>query len=254
MKPILIQIGSIPIYSFGVMLVVAFFICCWIVNLELRRKGLDHQVKADSLVISVLLGGLVGARGYYILENFTEFLRAPFEIFSGGGLVWYGGVLGGVVALTYVVHRKKLNWLQTADVLAPALALGYGIGRIGCLLAGDGDYGKPSDLPWAMAFPDGIVPTTIPVHPTPVYEAMLMTAVFLVLWRLRKKMHPAGFLFGLYLVLASLERFSIEFLRLNPILAFHLTMAQFISIMSLSFGFILLLNCTKDPSFRQTNL
>lgn len=240
MKPILIQIGSIPIYSFGVMIVAAFFICCWIVRLELRRKGLDHQVKADSLVISILLGGLAGARGYYIVENFTEFLNAPFEIFSGGGLVWYGGLLGGIAALTYVVYRRKLNWLQTADILAPALALGYGIGRIGCLLAGDGDYGKPSNLPWAMAFPEGVVPTTIPVHPTPIYETLIMTVVFFLLWNLRKKITRDGIIFGLYLVLASVERFLIEFWRINPVVVWNLTMAQILSLVLAAVGLILI--------------
>jgi phosphatidylglycerol:prolipoprotein diacylglycerol transferase len=240
MKPILIEIGAIPIYSFGVMIVAAFFLCSWIVTLELRRKGLDRQVKADSLVISVLLGGLIGARGYYILENFSEFLSAPFEIFSGGGLVWYGGVLGGVAALTYVVWKKKLNWLQTADILAPALALGYAIGRIGCLLAGDGDYGKPSNLPWAMAFPEGIVPTTVPVHPTPIYEFLMMTAVFIVLWGMRKKVQKDGFIFGLYLILAGIERFLIEFLRINPVVAWNLTIAQVISLALSIIGWILI--------------
>ena len=240
MKPVLIRIGSVPIYSFGVMIVVAFFVCCWIVGLELRRKDLDHRLKADSLVMSVLLGGLVGARGYYILENFSEFLSAPFEIFSGGGLVWYGGVLGGIAALTYVVWKKKLNWLQTADILAPALALGYAIGRIGCLLAGDGDYGKPSNLPWAMAFPEGIVPTTTPVHPTPIYEFIIMTAVFSILWSMRKKVQKDGAIFGLYLILAGSERFLIEFLRLNPVVAWNLTMAQITSLVIAVLGLTLI--------------
>ncbi len=242
MKPVLIQIGSIPVYSFGVMIVAAFFICCWIVNLELRRKGLDHQVEADSLVISVLIGGLIGARGYYILENFTEFLSAPFEIFSGGGLVWYGGVLGGVVALTYVLQRKKLNWLQVADILAPALALGYAIGRIGCLLAGDGDYGKPSNLPWAMAFPEGIVPTTVPVHPTPIYETLIMLMIFFILWSMRKKIIRNGIIFGFYLILASTERFFIEYLRVNPVIIWNLTMAQIISLGAAAIGLFLIAN------------
>lgn len=239
MKPVLIKIGAIPIYSFGVMIVAAFFLCCWIVNLELRRRGLDQQVKADSLVGSVLLGGLVGARLNYILENFEEFLSAPFEIFAGGGLVWYGGLLGGIVALTYVVHRRKLNWLQIADVLAPTLALGYAVGRIGCLLAGDGDYGKPSNLPWAMAFPEGIVPTTTPVHPTPIYETIIMTVVFFILWGIRKKISKDGVIFGFYLILASAERFLIEFVRINPIVVWNLTMAQIVSLVLVAVGWIL---------------
>lgn len=240
MRPVLMRIGPLPIYSFGFMIVMAFFVCCWIVSLELHRKGLNHQAKADSLVISVLLGGLIGARGYYILENFTEFLRAPFEIFSGGGLVWYGGVLGGVAVFTYRVRKKKLIWLQLADILAPALALGYAIGRVGCLLAGDGDYGKPSNLPWAMAFPDGIVPTTVPVHPTPIYEFLMMTAVFIFLWAMRKKVRNDGIIFGLYLALAGTERFLIEFLRINPVVALNLTAAQIISVILAALGLILI--------------
>lgn len=238
MKPVLIKIGAIPIYSFGVMIVVAFFICCWIVSLELHRKGLDQQMRADSLVGGVLFGGLVGARLNYILENFGKFLSSPLEIFTGGGLIWYGGLLGGIAVLTYIVYRKKLSWLQTADILAPALALGYAVGRIGCLLAGDGDYGKPSNLPWAMAFPEGIVPTTIPVHPTPLYEFFLMAVVFVVLCAIRKTVHKNGIIFGLYLVLAGAERFLIEFLRINPIVAWNLTTAQIVSLVLVVVGLI----------------
>ncbi len=139
-----------------------------------------------------------------------------------------------------MVHRRKLNWFQTADVLAPALALGYGIGRIGCLLAGDGDYGKPSHLPWAMAFPEGIVPTTIPVHPTPIYETLIMAMIFFILWILRKKINRNGTLFGLYLILASVERFLMEYLRINPVIVWNLTMAQIISLVLAVAGLILI--------------
>ena len=189
------------------------------------------------MTTAILLGGLLGAKVNYILLNFKYFLDDPWaSLFSGGGLVWYGGFIGGLAAFSCVVLKRRLRWLQLADAVAPALAIGYAIGRIGCLLSGDGDYGKPSDLPWAMAFPNGTVPTLAPVHPTPIYEALIMAGVCFVLLKLGRRNLSEGKVFCIYLVLAGTERFLIEFWRINPVVASGLTMAQCISIAVIAFG------------------
>ncbi len=237
MYPELFSIGPLTIYSFGVMVVVAFFCGNWLIALELKRLGLEKKIRADALTTGILLGGLLGAKVYYILLNFKYFLDDPWSsIFSGGGLVWYGGFIGAIFVFTYIVNKKKLRWLQLADAVAPALALGYAIGRIGCLLSGDGDYGKPSDLPWAMAFPNGTVPTLVPVHPTPIYETFIMSVVCLILIKVGRRNLPAGTVFWTYLVLAGTERLIIEFWRINPVVALGLTMAQFMSIAVITVG------------------
>ena len=237
MYPELFSIGPLTIYSFGVMVVIAFFCGNWLIALELKRLGLEKRIRADSLTTAILLGGLLGAKANYILLNFGYFLDDPWSsLFSGGGLVWYGGFIGGLAAFSYVVLKRRLRWLQLADAVAPALALGYAIGRIGCLLSGDGDYGKPSDLPWAMAFPNGTVPTLVPVHPTPIYEALIMAGFCLILLKIARGNLRPGVVFCFYLVLAGTERFMIEFWRINPVVALGLTMAQFMSIASITVG------------------
>ena len=176
------------------------------------------------------VGGLVGARLNFLLDNWDDVSDDLLgNLFSGSGLVWYGGAIGGAIGvLLWARWRGMLN-LTLLDVCAPALALGYAIGRIGCQLAGDGDYGQPWDGPWAMAYPDGTVPTTEEVHPTPIYEALAMGAVAYLLWRLRAAFRP-GVLFALYLVLAGAERFLVEFVRRNEDVALGLTQAQLLSV------------------------
>ena len=147
------------------------------------------------------------------------------SIFSGEGLVWYGGAIGGALAVFAWAWWRGFLSLALLDLCAPALALGYAIGRIGCQLSGDGDYGKASDLPWAMSYPDGTVPTDERVHPTPVYETLAMGLVAWVLWRWRDRFRP-GMLFALYLVLAGLERFLVEFVRRNDEVVAGLTTPQ----------------------------
>jgi phosphatidylglycerol:prolipoprotein diacylglycerol transferase len=156
-------------------------------------------------------------------------------VFSGSGLVFYGGAIGGAIAvLGWARHRGFLE-ARTFDMGAAPLAAGYAIGRIGCQLAGDGDYGIPWDGPWAMAYPHGTVPTTVPVHPTPVYETLVMGAVTILLWRWRHRFRP-GTLFALWAVLAGIERFLIEFIRRNDEVVAGLTQPQLISIVMVIAG------------------
>jgi phosphatidylglycerol:prolipoprotein diacylglycerol transferase len=177
----------------------------------------------------------LGARLLFIVEEWRSFLEAPLDfILTGAGFTWYGGVAGGLLAATWVVRRRDIPWLKAADICAPALALAYGIGRIGCQIAGDGDWGPVSSVPWAMAYPNAIIgwhyPPGVRVHPTPVYETIQSLTIFAILWQQRKKEHPDGFIFWLYLVLSGLARFVTEFWRINPVVGFGLTEAQWIGL------------------------
>jgi phosphatidylglycerol:prolipoprotein diacylglycerol transferase len=185
---------------------------------------------AYEVVFAALLGGLVGARIDYLIQNWDKVSNDVLgSLFSGSGLVWLGGVIGGAIGVLLWARWRGFLGLVLLDVCSVPLALGYAIGRIGCQLSGDGDYGERSDLPWAMSYPDGTVPTTQKVHPTPVYETLAMGLVAVVLWQLRDRLRP-GLLFALWLVLSGMERFLVEFIRRNDPIALGLTLPQFISL------------------------
>jgi phosphatidylglycerol:prolipoprotein diacylglycerol transferase len=190
---------------------------------------------------AALAGGVIGSRVYFVIQNYDEVKHDLLgKLFSGSGLVWYGGVIGGTIGvLLWAWWRNYLN-LGLLDLAAPALAIGYAIGRCGCQLSGDGDYGKAWDGPWAMSYPDGTKPIDTPVHPTPVYETLAMGLVALVLWRLRNRL-TNGLLFALYLLLAGTERFLVEFLRRNDDAALGLTLAQLLSLGMIIAGAVWLL-------------
>jgi phosphatidylglycerol:prolipoprotein diacylglycerol transferase len=212
-----INLFGLTIQSFGLCLGAAFLVAGWLA--AKRLKELDRNVDFSyEMVFAALVGGIVGAKLWYIAEN-----GGP--LFSGTGLVFYGGLLGGAIAvLGWAKWRGTLD-AMLVDAVAPGLAAAYAIGRIGCQLAGDGDYGKPWDGPWAMAYPDGTVPTTETVHPTPVYETLVMGGVAWYLWHIRDRVRPGG-LFALYLVLSGAERFLVEFLRRNDRVVVGLTVPQ----------------------------
>jgi phosphatidylglycerol:prolipoprotein diacylglycerol transferase len=227
--PVLLRIGPIKIYSFGLMAALAFLAGRWILLKGLERRGIPPQ-QGDAYSWATLVGGIVGAHLYYIVEHWEEVRADPLgSLFSGSGLVWYGGLIGGVVAGLLVVAWKKHRLALVADAFGPTLTIVYALGRVGCFLAGDGDYGPPSDLPWAMAFPNGTVPTTERVHPTPLYEVLAILGVFLLLRRLERREPKPGTVFWAYILLAGLERFLAEFVRRTPEVALGLTMAQWIS-------------------------
>src|SRR5919199_4996440 len=209
-----LHIGGITLQTFGLMMGLAFVVAGGLV--ARRLKELDKPVDwAYEMVFAALVGGIVGARLWWVAENWSD-AKDDFvgSLFSGSGLVWYGGAIGGAICVLAWAWRRGFLNLTLLDVAAPALAAGYAIGRIGCQLAGDGDYGIPWDGPWAMAYPHGTVPTTEQVHPTPVYETISMLVVAAVLWRLRDRWRP-GTLFALYLILAGTERFLVEVIRRN---------------------------------------
>ena len=156
MYPVLFQIGPLTIYSLGVFWALGALCASWVVQVELKRYRLNPDL-ASSMVVAAAAGGLAGARLLLILEEWSSFIRSPWGfIFSGAGFSWYGGLIGGALAVTWVVQRNAIPWLKAADISAPAAALGYGIGRIGCFLAGDATWGKVTDVPWAMAFPNAV--------------------------------------------------------------------------------------------------
>lgn len=232
-----IDLFGLQLQTFGLFFALNFL--CWAALVGRRLKELGKPVDwAYELLFVSLVGGLIGARGYFLLQNYDQLDGDLLgNIFSGAGLIWYGGLVGGVVAvLIWAKVRDFLN-LQLVDMAAPALALGYAIGRIGCQISGDGDYGKESSLPWAMGYPHGAVPTEpgVTVQPTPMYETLSMGLFALVLWRLRDTFRP-GVLFGIYLVGAGLERFLVEFARRNDHVLAFLTAAQIESLVMLVLG------------------
>src|SRR5438270_1933009 len=198
-----------------------------------RLRELGHPADwAYEMIFAALVGGLVGARGYYIVQNYNLVKHDLLgSIFSGSGLVWYGGAIGGAIGVLLWAWRRRMKLLELVDLVSPALAIGYAIGRIGCQLSGDGDYGKPSSLPWAMGYPKGTVPTPpgVRVQPTPVYETAAMCLLAYMLWRLRDRVRP-GVLFALYLLLSGLERLLVEFIRRNHEVLAGLTAPQLESI------------------------
>jgi len=261
MYPILFQFGPITIYSFGVFMALAALCAAWVVHAELKRLGYNPEL-ASTIVFAAAIGGLLGARLLFIVEEWDNFLTAPLNyIFTGAGFTWYGGFFGGVAAVSWVVRKNKIPWLVGADIAAPALALAYGVGRVGCHVAGDGDWGKITDVPWGVAYTNAIVgwadpntgipyPPGVRVHPAPIYEFLLGIAVFAILWSLRGRRYAPGTIAWLYLVLAGFSRLLVEFWRINPVLAFGLTEAQWFSLALMALGVFLLATRGRSGALR----
>lgn len=253
MRPILFQLGELAVPSFWVMVCLGFVAAFWVVRSDLRRRGEDSELAYD-IILYAYVGGWVGARLFLIPTAWDIFTADPIGfLLSGSGWVWYGGVIGGLAAIWWLARQRHLSLLYLADVAAPGLAIGLAIGRIGCQLAGDGDYGVPTDLPWGMSYPNGVVPTTERVHPAPVYEMLACLAIFAYLWRRRWQSPPTGDLIGRYLILSGIERFLIELVRRNPAWLVGLTTAQWFSIGSVVLGAMLLqrTRATSVPGTRE---
>jgi phosphatidylglycerol---prolipoprotein diacylglyceryl transferase len=230
-----LHIGPLTLQTFGICFGLAFLLCGLVLARRFKEIGKPRDW-AYEMIFAGLVGGLVGARVDYLAQNWDKVSHDLLgNLFSGSGLVWLGGLAGGAVGVVIWAWRKDFLGLALLDVAAVPLALGYAIGRIGCQLSGDGDYGTKSDLPWAMAYPKGTVPTTQHVHPTPVYETVAMGTVALVLWNLRDRFRP-GVLFALYLVLAGTERLLVEFIRRNDVAALGLTLPQLLSVVMMVAG------------------
>ena len=254
MYPELLRIGNFSISSFGLMVALAFLAGYWIASLKFTRKKLDDKRLGNILLLS-MLGGIGGAKLMYIFENvpLSDFISSPFtHIFSRGGLTFYGGFIGAVLLFWILTVKNKVSFFKVMDAMAPALAIGHSIGRIGCFLVGD-DYGIKSDVPWAVAFPKGLPPTTDPVHPTQVYEVILMGLIFFVLWKLRKRNTPDGWLFSILIILAGIERFLIEFIRsTTPSPIPDLSVAQLIAIGLIVIGILKIISIKNKPASKKT--
>jgi phosphatidylglycerol:prolipoprotein diacylglycerol transferase len=248
MQPEIVVLG-VSLKTFGICFGLAFVVSGAMVTRRLKELGHPPDW-AYEMVFAALIGGLIGARGYYLINNLDEVSDdALGAVFGGSGLVWYGGLLGGAIGVLLWAWRKGMFNLELLDICAPALAMGYAVGRIGCQVSGDGDYGKATDLPWGMAYPDGIVRTTDVVHPTPIYETLAMGLGAWLLWRARDAFRP-GVLFAWYLVLVGSERFLVEFVRHNDRVVAGLTEAQIISLLTLLAGSIWLVVKARSGGLR----
>lgn len=254
MFPEILKIGPLTIYSYGLMAAIGFLLGGYLLERELARVGRKKEL-AGTIIIAAIVGGIVGSKIYFLIEN-PSLVKEDFfgTVFSGAGLVWYGGLLGGLLAVTWWIRKKGLPFLLVGDLLAPLLLMGQGMGRVGCFLAGDGCYGPPADVPWAMSFPNGVVPTIEKVHPTPLYDSLLLFSLFLILWSIRKKEFRPGTLFGLFGMLMGVERFFTEFFRTNARDIFGvLTQAQFFSIILFICGLGLILYVNRIKKYPEPN-
>jgi phosphatidylglycerol---prolipoprotein diacylglyceryl transferase len=271
-----LHVWRLTIPTFGLMVAAAMVAAYYVLRADLARRGIagKNSGVAEAFIAIPCLAGIVGAKLYHVLETPSELLADPAgQLLSQYGFAWFGGLIGGVAAFVLVAWRKKIALLTALDAGSPAAALGYGIGRIGCLLSGDGDYGKPTSLPWGMSFPNGLVPTTQRVHPTPIYELIVACVIAWALWRLgarqidarqtskesRSKIPHAdakirlrrGGVFAAYLILTGAARFLVEFIRINPRSFFGLTNAQAASIASMILGAVLWVYVKRERTGRE---
>ncbi len=245
MRPVLFELFGYSVSSFWTMAFLGFVVAFFVVRAGLERRGYDGRLAYD-VTLWAYVGGWVGARLFVIPTGWEYFVESPILfLLSGSGWVWYGGVIGGAIAVVWWARRHDLPVLAIGDIAVPALAVGLGMGRVGCHLSGDGDYGVPTDLPWGMAFPNGVVPTDVPVHPVPVYEMITCFALAAYLWRIAPTSRPLGTQLGIYLIVTGIVRFLLEFLRRNPAWLIGLTTAQWMSVGSVAIGWYFLRNASE---------
>jgi phosphatidylglycerol---prolipoprotein diacylglyceryl transferase len=266
MYPHLFTIGDFTVTSFGLMMFLSFVGGAWVLARQFEKRGMDPEAAWDML-LWVALGGIVGAKLYYVGLHYEALLENPLrELTNRGGLVWYGGFIGGVLAFYWQARKLKLPIVPAFDAAAPTLAIAYAIGRMGCFLVGD-DYGRPTDSWVGIAFPEGYPPSTagyfrsigtqipaeipdaavLAVHPTQLYEVVLALIMFAVLWRLSGTLRP-GRLFALYLAMYGVLRFGIEFVRAKTdLMLFGLTSSQIASVMVLVLAGVIWARTARSP-------
>jgi phosphatidylglycerol:prolipoprotein diacylglycerol transferase len=238
-----LHLGPLELPTFGLMVALALITAAYVLQADFDRRGMN----ADAFTMITIAGltGILGAKLYHLLEAPADLFANPIPLLlSRYGFAWFGGFLGGFGAMVLMGWRAKLPMWGFLDACSPAASFGYAIGRIGCFLSGDGDYGKPTSLPWGMSFPNGVVPTTERVHPAPLYELLIWSAIGWLLWRLgarllKKPVH-AGEIFCYYLILTGAARFLVEIIRTNPPWILGLTNAQVASAASVIAGFLFL--------------
>lgn len=262
-----INIGPLHLGTFGLLLWLAAVVATVVLHKNFGRNGVDAD--ALNVVAFVVIAGVIGAKSWHELQSVTELQLSmaqigipgwshPLDVVMGflhwfqAGFAWYGGMLAGIAMLMWQgrvarfkgplagTQGERVGALRMLDLAAPAAAIGYGVGRIGCLTSGDGDYGIPTSLPWGVHMrPDALVPTTALVQPTPIYELIFSVVVFWILWKLGERSKPVGWLTGLYLVLSGIGRFLVEFVRINPRIYWGMSNAQVAALGSVVAGLLL---------------
>ena len=238
-----LHLGPLTIPTFGLMVALALIVSAYILQADFQRRG--WKADAFTMITVAGLAGILGAKLYHLLETPAEFFANPWPLlFSRYGFAWFGGFLGGFSAMVLQGRLAKLPTLEFLDACSPAASFGYAIGRIGCFLSGDGDYGRPTSLPWGMSFPNGVVPTTDRVHPAPLYELIIWCAIGAFLWRMGTKAvrgpKANGEIFCNYLILTGIARFLVEIIRINPRSFLGMSNAQAASVLSILAGAVLL--------------
>jgi len=236
MHPILFKLGPLTIYTYGFMMATAFITCYYILIYEFKRLQAPPDF-ASNVVFWAAIGGIVGAKILYLVENLAYVIDDPIGmIFSGAGLVFHGGLIGGSLAVIALIKYHHLPLRTYGDRIGPVLLIGQGIGRIGCFFAGC-CHGKMCDLPWAMTFPHASPSAPYPVHPTQLYETLINFVLFFLLVKvIRPRLKIRGVTLAIYLILAGCERFLLEFLRVNPKVALGLSSAQYTSLVMIGLG------------------
>jgi phosphatidylglycerol:prolipoprotein diacylglycerol transferase len=246
MYPTFFSYKFITIGSFGLLLGAAFFIAFLLLEREFKLKNIDPEL-AYKILITIIPSAIVGAKIFHVIENFSEFLTDPFGIlFSGAGLSVYGGFVLSFFTAAILIKKNNENPFRILDIASPAMALGYAIGRLGCHASGDGCYGIHTESCLGVAYPNGIVPTSINVFPTPLFESFASLIFFFILMRLRKTNPKTGLIFFIYLIMNGCTRFAIEFIRVNPVTSIGLTQAQIIAICFVLCGSIGIYYVTKS--------
>ena len=244
-----IHIGRFSIGTFGIMLWLAAVAACAVLHYNFRRWKIDAD--AVGIVAISTVAGVIGAKLWHVLEDPQTLIHSPLTtILDRAGFAWFGGLVAGILALFWQARGYKIGRLAMLDLATSCAAIGYGVGRLGCLTSGDGDYGIPTTLPWGMSFPNGLVPTNARVHPTPIYELIVALLIGWILWRRGSPAHPKpiGQLTGEYLVLTGLARFLVEFIRINPKIYWGMSNAQLASVGSVIAGLGLILWARRHPA------
>ena len=263
-----LHLGPLSIPTYGLMVATGLLVAAYLLQADINRhraqfikrgylksEGKKNYGDEAFLIIGVIgIAGLAGARLYSVLENPRELIANPEVLISRYGFTWSGSVLTTIVAMVFLARHFDIPALEFMDLCAPPAALGYAIGRIGCLLSGDGDYGVPTNLPLGMSFPNGIVPTTDRVHPTPIYEFLAGLIIAAYLWRMATKAanggDSRGEIISSYLIWTGIARFLVEFIRINPKVFYGLTNAQVVSLLSIVLGFALLVRIKRQPALK----
>ena len=258
-----IHIGPLEIGTFGIFLWIGFVAAFFVWKRDLERRGL--QADPHAMVAGIALAGIVGAKLYNALQSPSDLLADPIaSLFSRTGFAWFGGFLGGIAAIVYFARKYRIPLLALMDSASPAAAVGYAVGRIGCLTSGDGDYGIPTHVPWGVSFPPPALVPSAPVclqygfpqdcrvHPTPIYELIAGLAIAAILWRIGKDA-KRGIVIGWFFVLSGVTRFAVEIIRINPKIYFGMSNAQVASLASIAAGLVILAVSARTRSLHSAS-